>query len=82
VTPAEALRLIRQRAVDRTLPIVVDADQLLWNLGAVGGVQGLLELLANASGAEPTSDGGFRVEVEGATVVVDGELVVTGIGMK
>ena len=82
MTPAEALATIRARATDGTLAIQIgDPDQYLWGLGAVGGPDGLLDSLKNATEIRGDPGGGWIVDVDGAQVIFDGDLVVTRVGI-
>jgi hypothetical protein len=70
------------KATDRTLPIRIDdPDQYLWGLGAVGGPDGLLDSLKDATEIRSVPGGGWVVDVDGAQVIFDDELVVMRIGV-
>jgi len=59
-----------------------DPDQILWNLGAVGGVEGLLDSLKTAKIISSRSGGGWIVELDEANIIVGSDFVVREIGMK
>lgn len=54
MSPSEALGIIRQSAKAGSIRIAItDPDQSLWCLGAVGGLEALVELLQSATSAQP-----------------------------
>lgn len=82
MSPAEALAAVRQTAKDGSIRIAIaDPDQALWCLGAVGGLEALVELLQSATSAQSVAGGGFRVTAPGVLVLVDDELVVIGVAL-
>ncbi|MGH7270040.1 MAG: hypothetical protein ACREJ3_06375 [Polyangiaceae bacterium] len=67
MTLGEALAAVKEMAADGTIPVIIsDPDQLLLNLGAVCGVEGLLDLLRNATSAPRRREGGFVIEAGGS----------------